>query len=203
MGPKIVSQMIKEEEATHSKGQADSQQLKISRFCTKKLEERKFSGLLVQPVSTGRPSLPRADPSFSLHVRCVGRGCSLSSFLTWRQPLYPAPSSTVTCFSSRGQHPCLAPEIFQHSRFVTTLRPCPFQPCPSRSPSGPVIIISDNWTQKPLSQKQTAERLARGRALLLSGLLSSCWKRPFVSQKCITFPEVSSYILLHVPCTFR
>lgn len=30
MGPKIVSQMLKQEEATHIKGQADSPQLKLS-----------------------------------------------------------------------------------------------------------------------------------------------------------------------------
>lgn len=35
MGPKAVSQMIKEEEAIHTKDQADSSQLKISTLCIK------------------------------------------------------------------------------------------------------------------------------------------------------------------------
>lgn len=137
---------------------------------------------------------------------CVER---LLSLLLSNPEAASLPSSQLHChlFLLPWAASLSGPELFQNSRFVTTLRPCPFQPCPSRSPSGPVIIISDNWTQNPCHRNKQLRGWPGAELCSFQAgcpyLLSSCWKRPFVSQKCITFPEVSSCILLHVPCTFR
>lgn len=84
MGPKIVSQMIKEEEATHIKGQADSSQLKISSFCIRKAEEKivspvfQLDGLDIKhwlPLSTSL--LPLAPPA----TRCAWGRAALQQLL--------------------------------------------------------------------------------------------------------------------------
>lgn len=211
MGPRIVSQMIKEEEATHIKGQADSSQPKLSRLCIRKLEERKIVSTVFQlddlDLKHWLPLPASCLPFIPLATQCaweeaVPQQHLPSFFLTWLQPPLPRSFLHFRPLSSHVQHPCLASRIFQNLLFVTRLMLSPFQTFPRRPSAMPAGTFLTVGSKTPLIETKSWQP-GQGQDLAPSrpGVPTcspAAEKDPSVSQKS-KFLEVSSYILLHIP----